>query len=102
MAREEAMQPQAEDTAGRVVFSGNAITVLKPAQKRETALAQADKAGKDVQSVSKGRSAGEAGLSAGNGKEEKEEPLSAGVTLPGKYLTPEDEKEMNSKGIVIY
>lgn len=88
-------------TPAPVVFSQQAITVIKPAQKIDPVISNEDV------SISKNRQSsydnlGYSSSASRSAEIQDEEEVTAGVTRIGKYPTKEEVKEMNSKGIVSY
>ncbi|MFA5287332.1 MAG: hypothetical protein WC394_03555 [Candidatus Omnitrophota bacterium] len=85
-----------------VFFHKEAVTIIKPAQGKQSAVSEIDKVEdiKDQQDsdLSLQNTSAEGGRTNGQDTEE-----AAGVTRLGdKYPTKEEVKEMNSKGIVMY
>jgi hypothetical protein len=86
-----------------VFFKQQSITIIKPVGRAQQMPLASDK-GNDLSllqdaSNQKNISTLRNGV---EGKKDKEEPLSSGVTVSGKYPTQGEVKEMNSKGIVMY
>lgn len=83
-----------------VFFSKRAISIIKPAQGKQAALSELDKVADVKEQQDSSLSSRNTSLAGGADSQNTEE--AAGVTRLGKYPTPEETKEMNSKGIVMY
>ena len=89
------------ESTAPIFFQKQAITIVKPAKKRENVTSGID----DIQEFKKKQKLGSSEQStfvSNSGGNSQDSELSAGVTLSGKYPTQEETKEMNSKGIVMY
>jgi len=93
------------ETAGTnpIFFSQQAITVIKPAQRIDSPIAEAEREEESLSRRISEYSYGQGSSgSAGETKLEDTEITVSGVTRVGKYPTKEEAKDMNSKGIVLY
>ncbi|PIP18998.1 MAG: hypothetical protein COT38_00950 [Candidatus Omnitrophica bacterium CG08_land_8_20_14_0_20_41_16] len=101
----EARQPEVTTQSTEpVFFHKQAITVIKPAQKKQQVVSEADKTQglKYPQDLNSSSVQSSSLSSGGANSQDAGEAAAAGITRPGKYPTKEEVKEMNSKGIVMY
>ncbi len=100
----EVKQPEAiTQSAGPVFFYKEAIRIVKPGQGRPRALPELNKTEEIIKDQKDlGLSPQSSSLTGGGGSDSQSTEEAAGITRLGKYPTPEETKEMNSKGIVMY
>jgi hypothetical protein len=100
--RVEVEQPEAiTQFTEPVFFHKQAVTIIKPAQKREAAVLKLDKT-ENIKNAQNPSLVASKASALGGEVDSQDVEEAAGVTRLGKYPTKEEVKDMNSKGIVMY